>query len=768
VKRPRSPAPIPPDPPPIARPSIITPPSSSSSEPPATLLGKYAIDAACLLRHLGWPAFIRHLQHPSDYAADLHLLPHPAGPYLARLARSGIPAPSSAAPWSSNKRHRIVERGPHPSAAQHYCDFLYEDLLDMVSKRYWVVLPFAAIKHHPHLKLSPCGIVPQRTRRPRPIMDYTFTGVNQASLPIAPTHAMQFGQALSRILQRIADAGPLHGPVLLAKFDLSDGCYRVCLSPEAALELAVILPSPDPRRPLVGIPLSIPMGWAHSPPYFCAYTETAADLANQHCSDPALCLPPHPLERESQQPRVPLSPSFHPACLHLPTHANIPSPLSYTDVYIDDFISLAQRICASHTLRNVLWAISALFRHPPHPDDSPSRKQVISASKLAQGDGAWSKEKIVLGWLLNTAAGTIALPLHKRDRLHDILTQFIGLKRTSRRKWQQLLGELHHMALAIRGASFLFSIFQSVLVDHPTATRLCLSPLVQTSLQDWLQLADSLATNPVPITTLVPRAPTYIGAVDASQAGLGGFWIPSRFGSLPTPIAFRMPFPYHIQQRLVSATNPKGTITNSDLELAAIITGATTVSSITPTYHPLLLCASDNTPAVAWTTKGSTSSTGLNAHLLRWLAHVCRTSHFDLRVIATPGTSNTIADFCSRSFHLSDQDFLTDLNARFPIHPSWQLVHPTNTTTSDVTSALLCKMSPWASVPPAPMPPTPPGPSGVPFVPTSTSTPCYPTSPTPSSSSNYSLIDTELAKLLPAKLQFAAERWETPFVIGLP
>ena len=59
-----------------------------------------------------------------------------------------------------------------------------EDMLDMVKKHYWTVLPFHAMKHYVHLKLSPAVLVPQRTRRPRPIMDYTFIGVNSASLPL--------------------------------------------------------------------------------------------------------------------------------------------------------------------------------------------------------------------------------------------------------------------------------------------------------------------------------------------------------------------------------------------------------------------------------------------------------------------------------------------------------------------------------------------------------------------------------------------------------
>jgi hypothetical protein len=80
----------------------------------------------------------------------------------------------------------------------------------------------------------------------------------------------------------------------MAKIDLADGCYRVPLSPTAALSLAVIIPADIATNPspLVAIPLALPMGWTHSPPFFCAYTETIADIANHPPNNP---LPDHNL-----------------------------------------------------------------------------------------------------------------------------------------------------------------------------------------------------------------------------------------------------------------------------------------------------------------------------------------------------------------------------------------------------------------------------------------------------------------------------------------
>jgi hypothetical protein len=80
----------------------------------------------------------------------------------------------------------------------------------------------------------------------------------------------------------------------MARLNLADGYYRVPLSPTASLELAVVLPGDGIHEKLIGIPLSLPMGWTYSPPYFCAFTKTATDIANASLSH---ALPPHPLEQ---------------------------------------------------------------------------------------------------------------------------------------------------------------------------------------------------------------------------------------------------------------------------------------------------------------------------------------------------------------------------------------------------------------------------------------------------------------------------------------
>jgi hypothetical protein len=53
------------------------------------------------------------------------------------------------------------------------------------------------------LRLSPLGVLPQRDRRPRSIIDYSFYHINDDTVLMAPPEAMQFGKALWRILSAI-------------------------------------------------------------------------------------------------------------------------------------------------------------------------------------------------------------------------------------------------------------------------------------------------------------------------------------------------------------------------------------------------------------------------------------------------------------------------------------------------------------------------------------------------------------------------------------
>ena len=162
---------------------------------------------------------------------------------------------------------------------------------------------------------------------------------------------MHFGWALQCILQNIVNANPAYGPVYMAKIDLADGYYRIALQLEDIPKLGVIFPSNNDKELLVAFPLVLPMGWVKSAPYFCAATETVADVANEQIMQQARP-PPHQLDQVVDTP--PLQPMITSTAttikmtnlLH-PSHptqpvANNRCPLGRWEVYINDFCGLAQ------------------------------------------------------------------------------------------------------------------------------------------------------------------------------------------------------------------------------------------------------------------------------------------------------------------------------------------------------------------------------------------------------------------------------------------
>ena len=256
-------------------------------------LGKLIQRDTYLLDNLGLEAFVDLRRGRSDFTS-LRKLRHKARRLLRQYKHRGAPVVLSTPPWTTDRVEAALERGPHKSCAEHIA-FLRDEFLGMINKGQWAVLPYSAVKDLPGLRLSPPGVIPQRDRRPRWIVDYTFSNLNNELLDIAPLDSMQFGRALERIIRHIVLADPTLGPTYLIKADVADGFYRVDLRTVDIPKLGVVFPHLEGEEPLVALPLRLPMGWKHSPPIFCAATETIADVAN-HALLRSHDQPPHRLE----------------------------------------------------------------------------------------------------------------------------------------------------------------------------------------------------------------------------------------------------------------------------------------------------------------------------------------------------------------------------------------------------------------------------------------------------------------------------------------
>jgi hypothetical protein len=303
-------------------------------------LGKHVASAVTLLHSSpSWDSFVQAYRGPSLLSTAVQHLPHPAASFLNNIRLDGVPVTMSGDEWTPEKLRDVVRRGPHKSAKDH-ATFVREEMASFAEQGFWVVLPLHEVEDRKLLRLSPLGVVPQRDRRPRIINDLTFSGVNEETIRSGPAAAMQFGHALGRLLYQIRHANPAFGPIYAMKVDVADGFYRVNLNTSQSLSLACLLPTAEHEPQLVAVPLALPMGWVESPPYFCAATETIADLANSRLSRRQV--PNHRLEHEAIPSTLPVPHQNVPLAVFQPSQRMRKSPIGTIDVFVDDFLGLAQ------------------------------------------------------------------------------------------------------------------------------------------------------------------------------------------------------------------------------------------------------------------------------------------------------------------------------------------------------------------------------------------------------------------------------------------
>ena len=663
-------------------------------------LGEFIeLDKRYFINHdRSWSSLFHKVKGRSNFSPSLQRLHHSARPFLLRYATQGVPVVISTKPWDLSQKDAAMLRGNHPSTAA-FSDFITAEMAEMRSKGIFVILPYDEVRSLTPLRISPLGCVPQRERRPRIINDYTYSGINPSTLKMAPQESMQWGRTLQRVLWYIYTADNRHGPVLLSKTDLSDGFYQLHLNPTSALKLAV--PFDHQGQRLVAIPTRLPMGWTESPPAFSAVTETIADVVNDRLDLSQSIPSAHPFEAPAST-AVALEDPQAQDSFTVKDAGPIRAPLAYVDVYVDDFVKLAQGIINSlRVRRHTYHAIDEVFRR--NDDLDHGRKEPISQKKLLKGDDFWSTQKTILGWVINTVTKTVHLPQHRQERLLTLLRTMVRRKRASIKEWHKLLGELRSMALALPGSPGCFSLLQTLL--KPNQQRLKITEAVRHQLLDFLWLAESVSERPTHLGEVVPTPPSYFGAMDAAKAGMGGVWFPPGppqplevqyppTERLQRPTLWRSRFPPDIQRQLVSEKNPHGTITNSDLELAGAIAHDDVLATSVPRIAHISTCSfSDNVPAVSWKSKGSTTTTGPAAYLLQIAALHRRHHRYKNELHYLPGPINRMADDCSRLWNLSDHELLTYFNFTYPQSTSWQMRHLSPKMLSALTSALLRKRS---------------------------------------------------------------------------
>jgi hypothetical protein len=634
----------------------------------------------------------------------LFAISHDAAPLLSNYAKYGHPV-DCGPNWSRDHIEQLLLRGPHRSSTSKAAiKQLREETNTKINHGYARIVKWSDIKSNipPKLKISPVAMIPHKSKKFRCILDLTFKlftkgnsfpSVNENTNKLAKAEAMvQLGYSLRRLITNMADAYNPAKPFYFAKLDIKDGFWRCAVNNADAWNFCYVLPSHNKNITMDEIELVVPnslqMGWCESPPFFCSSSETARDVIEALKDD--ISIPPHKFES-----------------IMLEEVKDIATKLDNNDgnsvtleVFVDDFIGMTNNASLPHLTqlsRAMLHGIHSIF--PPPSLTKHDGGDPISEKKLIQGDGTWSTTKEILGWEFDGAAFTIKLPDSKCTDTCKLIKKLLLQKRASLNKYQKVAGKLQHASYGLPGGKGLFSPIQLAMSGNPDF--ITMTEDIKVVLTDWMSLLMQMKKTPTSVLQLTSNYPDYIGYSDACKLGAGGAWC-SGLKEI-APFLWQVEWPMDIRDSLQTDSNPGGSITINDLELAGAVLNFLVLEcqNVNLRFHHIgLFC--DNTSAVSWAYRLRTSASSIAAKLLRLLSlrlHANQAS--SLTPIHIAGENNIMADVISRAFKdgkyfNAKNDLTLYFNTNFPLPQtlSWQEFTLPSKLASRVISCLRGMQSP--------------------------------------------------------------------------
>jgi hypothetical protein len=405
---------------------------------------------------------------------------HPAGDLLAEWSKLGCPT-RTGKPWTKDEMWEAVEKGPHqsslsPDALAHFAE---ESVAKVAAGQAKLVL-WNEIKDDPppQLKISPIAAIPHKPKAFRLILDLSFRlrfksggffeSVNNSTVKLAPKGALnQLGHFLSRIIHVFAEA-PEDAYVFMAKWDIKDGFWRMDCKAGEEYNFAYVLPQEAGKPITLVIPTSSQMGWVESPPYFCAATETARDIASTYCNTMVGSLDSHKFIHN-----VSGDPDFN--ALLVTTLGSNANELYYAlEVYIDNFMSIVIPTSQEQLLHVATAVMTGI--HDVFPANAVNANNPISEKKPLKGEGQYSLSKTVLGFNFDGRNKTLWLEEEKRAKLLTILHSWVWSEKLNRgipfKEIESVVARLRHAFIALPGGKGLLSPCNRLLKLRPQVVYL--------------------------------------------------------------------------------------------------------------------------------------------------------------------------------------------------------------------------------------------------------------------------------------------------------
>ncbi len=211
------------------------------------------------------------------------------------------------------------------------------------------------------------------------------------------------------------------------------------------------------------------------------------------------------------------------------------------------------------------------------------------------------------------------------------------------------MGKLQHASIILSAAQGFFTPINAAMRGGLKRIGLGVWSDIRAALNDLCSLIRILGLRPTHVWEILIDMPRYVGYHDATAEGPGRVWF--SLGHQMPPVVWRLAFPLYIALDVVSLSNPDGSITNSNLELAAevLAVGVLLAKASFIKHQPIgTLC--DNSPTVSWIEKmASKSRSPMAGRLLCSLAFMLYCHHAgQLTTVHICGKDNIMTDIASR------------------------------------------------------------------------------------------------------------------------
>ncbi len=212
--------------------------------------------------------------------------------------------------------------------------------------------------------------------------------------------------------------------------------------------------------------------------------------------------------------------------------------------------------------------------HDVFPEHKNDTTNPIPKNKLFKDKGQMSTTKTLLGFNFNGKDKTMWLETAKRDQLLTILHSWIrtfecSVQGMPFKEFKLVLAKIRHAFAALPAGLGLLSPCNAVLQKKTNIVYLQQNKSLKRALLLCRTLLQESTMQPTRCKELVQAWPDYIGICDASSFGFGGVIVGEISKCPPTVVCLQ--WPADITNNVKSDSNPNGTITDSDLEMAGLL-----------------------------------------------------------------------------------------------------------------------------------------------------------------------------------------------------